>query len=1106
MVSKTSKEELSKYLNNFIADTTIYSIIVTDIHGNIVFFNKGAQDLFDYKLEEAVGKKNISDLISKHLPKKEFVNFLRHVAKKGSYGRDLTMVKKNKNTFTASFRLAPIKNKLQKIIGYAAFTRDLSYKSKIDKNIRNIRNMLEVMFDSIPDDICIIDKNFKLIRANKAFLNNVGKEHFDQILKNPCYELLYVNKKNCKNCPAKETFKTGKPASRVFEYKRKDSTTGYKEIHTFPIKNQEGKVVQIIHHSKDITARKSLEKKIIRQNARLLFIQEIGESMHSSEKLDELLRKILNSILKLGFNRAALYLTSTSENQLKGVMSIGFKHDVVKDISLPLTNGKNSLISQVFLKKEPIFVRNVFDPNNKIYVPEKWLKTFEGDSILVLPLLVEDEVIGILTVDMRDKEMRFEEDDIKILELFANNAAIAISRATLNEQLKNFNERLKKKIKEATSELSLKNRRLEELDRMKNQFLSTISHELKTPLTSITGYSSLLKARKLGELTEEQKKGIDVLNQEAQRLNELITNLLDLAKLETGKVQLKLEETDINELIESVIHDMREQAFEKGITVYFNPIKLEKIELDPSLIELAFRNLISNAIKYNKQNGKVEISMKEEPTRIIITIKDSGRGIKRKKIAEIFDKFHQLEEHTIRYTGGTGIGLAIVKAIVDKHNGFIKIRSRPRKETSVSFSIPKNLIIEPEEEESYRLRRTIDELKSVRTIFNIMHSEKSLKEILMLILEEIHKTIGFDRIRLYLLDKNRKILRGTVAIGTPNIENVSADIKKYRNFKLIKSMMENKQAEIIEFQEKSLIADKFDLAKEIALMPLIVKGNVIGAIAADNLYSKKEITDEDLKSLTIFANSAAIGIENFRLYEETEQKVKKRTKELVKINKQKDEFLGYVSHELRTPLTSLLGYSKLLLSKKLDKKVTEESIKIIFSESERLKNMINNFLELSKIEAGKVKLEKSNVDLIALAKNVRDVMKKQAEEKGLKLLVGSKKIPKMKCDKDKIKEVLLNLVSNGIKFTKKGYVKIIMRDKTDIVEIEVKDTGIGIAKKDYAKVFSKFEQIKNELKTEKGTGLGMPIAKQLVELHKGKIWIESKPKKGSSFIFTLPKT
>jgi PAS domain S-box-containing protein len=1105
MNSKMGHEEQIKHLSNFVASTNLYSIILTDVKGKIVFFNKGAEELFGYKPKEVVDKKKISEFIAKHLPEKEFVNFLKYVAEKGKYFRDISMLKKNRREFPVSFRLAPIKNDSGKVVGFVSFARDLSYISKIDKEIRNVKNMLEIMFDSISDDVTIIDRKFRIVRANKSLMERLGKGSYDSVLNCKCHDLMRGVKTNCEQCPAKMTFSSGRPCSQVFEKRAKDGSTKFFEVHTYPIVNKEGKVVQVIHQTGDITARKTLENKVMKQNAMLLLIQEIGESMHSSELLDDLLSKILNSILKLGFNRAAIYLKSESDSTLKGVMSIGFKKDIVKNISIPITLGTNSLVSQVFTKKKPIFVKNIFDTKGKLFILKEWLETFEGDSILAVPLIIEDAVIGMLTVDMRDKEMNVDEDEMKIVELFANDAAIAISRATLTEKMKNFNEKLKAKVNEATAELSMKNRKLEELDRMKNQFLSTISHELKTPLTSIKGYASLLKSEKLGALSVEQKKGIEIVDEEAQRLNELITNLLDLAKLETGKVQLKLERTDMNELIHSVITELKKEADEKAVKIKFNPSVLQKIKLDPKLIELALKNIISNAIKYNREKGQVEVSAKEENSKIVVSVSDTGRGIEKDRLVELFNKFHQLDEHMVRYAGGTGIGLAIVKSVLEKHNGIIDVKSTAGKGTAVTFSLPTKLIIESDLEESYRLKRTIDELKSIRAIFNIMYSEKSLDDMLSLILEEINKTLCFDRIRLYLLDSDGKKLRGVAAIGTPDIKNVVADAKALDNFNMLKSVMNSRQAEIVDFSDNSNALDRPDFAYKIALMPLVVKEKVIGSIAADNLYSKREISEDELKALTLFGKSVAIKIENFRLYEDTDRKVKERTSQLLRANRQKDEFLSYVSHEMRTPLTALLGYSKLMLSKEMDKETIKSSLNIIYTESQRLRDMINNLLDLSKLEAGKMKLDKSEADVVSIARTVLELAKAQANQKGLKLVLDAKNPSKVICDKNKIEQVMLNIISNAIKFTQKGQVKLIVRDKPNYVEVEVRDTGIGIAKEDYSKVFAKFEQIKNELKKEKGTGLGMPISKQLVEMHNGKMWIESKLGKGSSFFFTLPK-
>ena len=135
-----------------------------------------------------------------------------------------------------------------------------------------------------------------------------------------------------------------------------------------------------------------------------------------------------------------------------------------------------------------------------------------------------------------------------------------------------------------------------------------------------------------------------------------------------------------------------------------------------------------------------------------------------------------------------------------------------------------------------------------------------------------------------------------------------------------------------------------------------------------------------------------------------------------------------------------------------------------------------------------------------------DVMRVQIQKRGLQLEIKGDKIPKMiEFDSEKIKQVLINLISNAVKFTEKGKITIAIKDNKNDVQVSVKDTGVGIEKEDFEKVFDKFKQIDNKLKTEKGSGLGMPIAKGIVEAHGGKIWLESELGKGTTFYFTLPK-
>ncbi|MBW3011157.1 GAF domain-containing sensor histidine kinase, partial [Candidatus Woesearchaeota archaeon] len=439
----------------------------------------------------------------------------------------------------------------------------------------------------------------------------------------------------------------------------------------------------------------------------------------------------------------------------------------------------------------------------------------------------------------------------------------------------------------------------------------------------------------------------------------------------------------------------------------------------------------------------------------------------------------------------------------------IWVQSTPGESSTFSFTLPKDAQVQRKPESEYM--KTLQELETVRTIFSMLHADFELNQVLELILESIKTTIGFDRIRLYLLDKKKSRLHGVVALGTPDFDKVIVDVKKD---KILQEIFVRKKAQVYHFYDNPAI-NKL-LGKEsstpFAAVPLIVKNNVIGLLTADNIFSKKMITRNNLETFNTFANSAAIAIENATLLDETERQVEERTKELTETNirlrdidKQRNEFMSYVSHELRTPLTSLIGYSKLMLAGNLAGKQLEDSMKIIHKEALRLKSMIDDYLDLTKMEAGKIQMQRKRTDLYELVDSVIQLMLPQAKQKNLIMVLTGSKITNVMVDQDKIKQAVLNIVSNAIKFTQKGKVTISLKDFKNHFELHVQDTGIGIAKEDFEKVFDKFHQIQHDFHTEKGSGLGMPITKQIVESHGGKIWFESQLGIGSTFSFSIPK-
>ncbi len=241
-------------------------------------------------------------------------------------------------------------------------------------------------------------------------------------------------------------------------------------------------------------------------------------------------------------------------------------------------------------------------------------------------------------------------------------------------------------------------------------------------------------------------------------------------------------------------------------------------------------------------------------------------------------------------------------------------------------------------------------------------------------------------------------------------------------------------------------------------------------------------------------------------------------------NLAKSAFLNTVSHELRTPLTSVLGFAK-LIRKRLSESILPEiqiedrkiqravdqvnsNIDIIIVEGERLTTLINNVLDLAKIEAGKVEWKEENVSMSHIAERAAAATSSLFEQKGLHLVLAIENdLPTFIGDQDRLIQVVINLISNAVKFTLQGSVTCKAKRKGGDIVVSVMDTGIGIAPENHAKVFEQFVQVGDTL-TDKpqGTGLGLPICKQIIEHHGGKIWVESEVGKGSTFSFTLPIT
>jgi PAS domain S-box-containing protein len=228
---------------------------------------------------------------------------------------------------------------------------------------------------------------------------------------------------------------------------------------------------------------------------------------------------------------------------------------------------------------------------------------------------------------------------------------------------------------------------IKELDKMKSEFLNMVSHELRTPLTPIQAYSELMMVRNVDP--EKVKNYANIINKETQRLGSLIGDLLDLSRIDAGKgLSLTLEEMDFTELLRTVYETFKNASLKHKIILTI-PEKSETILFDKNKMIQVMTNLLSNALKYSPDGGNIYITMDDRDGKIYTTVRDEGLGISKEDLPRIFEKFYRVESEAVKKIGGTGIGLPIVKYMMDLHNGSIDVKSEVGKGSEFTFYIPK---------------------------------------------------------------------------------------------------------------------------------------------------------------------------------------------------------------------------------------------------------------------------------------------------------------------------------------------------------------------------------------------------------------------------------
>jgi signal transduction histidine kinase len=259
----------------------------------------------------------------------------------------------------------------------------------------------------------------------------------------------------------------------------------------------------------------------------------------------------------------------------------------------------------------------------------------------------------------------------------------------LRSALQSANRNLEQRVKERTAELNTALQRLSELNQMKANFVANISHELRTPLTHVKGYVELLVTESLGALSREQRHALQVTQRATSKLESIIEDLIMFSLTSRGEMSMKLDRVDIRRIITQAARSASDKAEERGVEVQVSaPEKTLFVQADPDKIAWVVNQLLDNGIKFTPSGGKVAISLREEGRNLIlVAVSDTGIGIPPVRMKEIFEPFHQLDGSSTRHYGGTGLGLSLVRQIVEAHGSLLDAQSTEGKGSTFKFPL-----------------------------------------------------------------------------------------------------------------------------------------------------------------------------------------------------------------------------------------------------------------------------------------------------------------------------------------------------------------------------------------------------------------------------------
>ena len=536
---------------------------------------------------------------------------------------------------------------------------------------REAAEKIRAMFDAMTEGITVTNMIGTIEDLNEAMLRLYGYHRREELLGRSSMQLFARPfwSKAAEN--VRQALEAGASQTTECRMVRHDGSEFEAETSAALLRDMNGAPTGFVSIIRDITARKWAEEERVRMTTQLRTAADISAQATTLLDPQMLLRQVV-TLIKERFDLYHVHFYTLDETTHELLLAAGYgevgKTMLAQGHRLQL-EAKKSLVARAARTQTPLLVADTTASPDFILNP----LLPETRSEIAVPLVLSGKTLGVLDVQ-HNRPNHFTEADLDVFRTLAGQLAAALQNARYFEELQRAAERLR------------------EMDRMKSEFLANMSHELRTPLNSIIGYAEVMLMGIDGEMAPETLEDIQAIYENGQHLLAMINDILDLAKIESGRMTLKMEPVEVEQLLDEVRSSglgllrkyHKENQVELSIEAEAN---LPLVSGDRIRLNQILNNLLSNAVKFT-EHGSIQVRAYRQDDRVCISVKDTGIGIAGDQMEKIFEKFQQVDGSARRRAEGTGLGLAITRYLVEMHGGTVSVHSVEKKGSVFTVSLP----------------------------------------------------------------------------------------------------------------------------------------------------------------------------------------------------------------------------------------------------------------------------------------------------------------------------------------------------------------------------------------------------------------------------------